>query len=150
MVILHVRGLHSGAWAPNRGDLPKLRPLSSGTPQLMRTSARQRKKLSGAPSRRARMVSRLNSPSAVLRMLFKWPRGYNPMSATSSTTPNSSWIGRDTPRVDGTQKVTGGAQYTSDFHFPGMLYAIPVEATIANGRLIELDTAVAEKMPGVQ
>jgi xanthine dehydrogenase YagR molybdenum-binding subunit len=59
-------------------------------------------------------------------------------------------IGRDTPRVDGPRKVSGMAQYTSDFHFPGMLYAVPVEATIANGRVIKLDTAAAEKMPGVR
>ena len=46
--------------------------------------------------------------------------------------------------------MTGRAQYTSDFHFPGMLYAVPVEATIANGRVVELDTDAAEKMPGVR
>ena len=45
----------------------------------------------------------------------------------------ASPIGRDTPRVDGPLKVTGTAQYASDFHFPGLLYAVPVEATIANG-----------------
>jgi xanthine dehydrogenase YagR molybdenum-binding subunit len=59
-------------------------------------------------------------------------------------------IGRDTPRVDGPQKVTGKAQYTSDFRFPGMLYAVPVEATIAKGRVEKIDTAAAEKMPGVR
>src|ERR1043165_264213 len=59
-------------------------------------------------------------------------------------------IGRGTPRVDGPLKVTGTARYTSDFHFPGMLYAVPVEATIANGRVVKLDTAAAEKMPGVR
>src|SRR6266481_4809657 len=59
-------------------------------------------------------------------------------------------IGRDTPRVDGPFKVSGTAQYTADFHFPGMLYAVPVEATIANGRVVKLDTAVAERMPGVR
>jgi xanthine dehydrogenase YagR molybdenum-binding subunit len=42
------------------------------------------------------------------------------------------------------------AQYAADFHFPGMLYAVPVEATIANGRVVKLDTAPAEKMPGVR
>jgi xanthine dehydrogenase YagR molybdenum-binding subunit len=52
--------------------------------------------------------------------------------------------------VDGPVKVTGMAQYTSDFHFPGMLYAVPVEATIANGRVVKLDAAAAEKMPGVR
>src|SRR5262249_9950841 len=58
-------------------------------------------------------------------------------------------IGRPTPRVDGPVKVTGKAQYTSDFHFPGLLYAVPVEATIANGRVVKLDTAAAEKMLGL-
>ena len=38
-------------------------------------------------------------------------------------------LGIDTPRIDGPQKVTGIALYTSDFRFPGMLYAVPVEAT---------------------
>lgn len=59
-------------------------------------------------------------------------------------------IGRRTPRVDGPLKVSGRAQYASDFHFPGMLYAVAVEATIANGRVVKLDTATAEKMPGVR
>jgi xanthine dehydrogenase YagR molybdenum-binding subunit len=67
-----------------------------------------------------------------------------------TVTETASPIGRDTPRVDGPRKVSGVAQYTSDFHFPGTLYAIPVEATIANGRLLKLDTSVAEKMPGVR
>ncbi len=59
-------------------------------------------------------------------------------------------IGRSTPRVDGPLKVSGLAQYTSDFQVPGQLYAVPVEATIANGRVDKLDTAAAEKMPGVR
>ena len=62
----------------------------------------------------------------------------------------ASPIGRDTPRVDGPLKVTGTAQYASDFHFPGLLYGVPVEATIANGKITKLDTAAAEKMPGVR
>src|SRR5580765_4247462 len=68
------------------------------------------------------------------------------MTETSTTSP----IGRDTRRVDGPRKVSGVAQYTSDFHFPGLLYAVPVEATIANGKVIKLDTAAVEKMPGVR
>ena len=62
----------------------------------------------------------------------------------------TSPIGSDTLRIDGPRKVTGLAQYTSDFNFPGMLYAVPVEAIIANGKLVALDTAAAEKMPGVR
>src|SRR6266516_6159705 len=69
---------------------------------------------------------------------------------TTQETPTTSPIGRKTPRVDGPLKVSGMAQYASDFHFPGMLYAVPVEATIANGRVVKLDTAAAEKMLGVR
>jgi xanthine dehydrogenase YagR molybdenum-binding subunit len=69
---------------------------------------------------------------------------------TTQRIPTTSPIGRDTPRVDGPRKVSGMAQYTSDFHFPGMLYAVPVEATIANGRVVKLDPAAAERMPGVR
>ena len=71
------------------------------------------------------------------------------MSATQDI-PTKSPIGRSTPRVDGPLKVTGMAKYTSDFNFPGQLYAVPVEATIAKGRVVLVDTAVAEKMPGVR
>ena len=70
--------------------------------------------------------------------------------ATPQQLPANSPVGRDTRRIDGPFKVTGSAQYTSDFRFPGMLYAVPVEATIANGRILKLDTATAEKMPGVR
>ena len=70
--------------------------------------------------------------------------------ATTQETSTTSPIGRKTPRIDGPLKVSGVAQYASDFHFPGMLYAVPVEATIANGKVVRLDTSTAEKMPGVR
>ena len=70
--------------------------------------------------------------------------------ATSGSSTTGSPIGRATPRIDGPLKVSGTGEYAADFHFPGMLYAVPVEATIANGRIIKLDTAAAEKMPGVR
>ena len=54
------------------------------------------------------------------------------------------------PRVDGALKVSGTAMYTSDHVFPGMLYAVPVCATIANGTVTSIDTSRAETMPGVK
>src|ERR1700752_648708 len=68
--------------------------------------------------------------------------------AQQPTSPSP--IGRNTLRIDGPRKVTGLAKYASDFQFPGMLYAVPVEATIASGKLLTLDSAAAEKMPGVR
>src|SRR5436309_1057192 len=70
--------------------------------------------------------------------------------AAIQQTPTASPIGRKTPRIDGPLKVSGVAQYASDFHFHGLLYAVPVEATIANGKIRQLDTTAAEKMPGVR
>ncbi len=54
------------------------------------------------------------------------------------------------PRVDGPLKVSGAAMYSSDYNLPGMLYAVPVCATIARGTIQSLDTTRAEKMPGVK
>src|SRR5215471_1878747 len=72
------------------------------------------------------------------------------MAMAQQSTSSSSFIGRDTLRIDGPRKVTGLAKYASDFPFPGMLYAVPVEATIASGTLLALDTTFAEQMPGVR
>ncbi len=54
------------------------------------------------------------------------------------------------PRVDGSLKVTGKAKYTSDHNLSGMLYAVPVCATIAKGSITALDASKAEGMPGVK
>ncbi len=54
------------------------------------------------------------------------------------------------PRVDGPLKVSGVAMYTSDHNLPGMLYAVPVCATIAKGSITALDTTRAQQMPGVK
>src|SRR5438105_14316644 len=71
------------------------------------------------------------------------------MPTTQETSATSS-IGRDTQRVDGPLKVTGKAQYASDYHFPGLFYGVPVEATIAKGKVTKLDTAAAEKLRNVR
>jgi xanthine dehydrogenase YagR molybdenum-binding subunit len=61
----------------------------------------------------------------------------------------SKIIGVATRRIDGPQKVSGVAMYASDHHFPDLLYAWPVCATIAKGSITHLDTAEAAKMTGV-
>src|ERR1700734_1808885 len=59
-------------------------------------------------------------------------------------------IGTDVPRVDGALKVSGRAGYASDSHFPGMLYAVPVCSTIANGKITGLEISAASQMAGVR
>jgi xanthine dehydrogenase YagR molybdenum-binding subunit len=69
---------------------------------------------------------------------------------TSSAAHSMTVIGKSRTRIDGPLKVTGSAQYTSDHGFPGMLYAVPVGATIASGIVETVDTARARQMPGVR
>jgi len=59
-------------------------------------------------------------------------------------------IGTGHPRVDGPLKVSGAAKYSSDYHFPGLLYAVPVCATIARGEVAAIDDDAAAHMPGVR
>src|SRR5713101_2768407 len=149
-----MRASHWAAWGPNPGVPPRLRPRSPASLPTQPTSARRRKRLCATPNRRARTSLRSNSPGGASRTHCNSPRQADSTEganmATTQNSPIVSPIGRSTPRVDGPLKVSGTAQYTSDFHFPGMLYAVPVEATIANGRVVKLDTAAAQKMPGVR
>ncbi len=74
------------------------------------------------------------------------------MPIASSTLPPRMTLepGSRQPRIDGQLKVTGTAIYTSDHNLPGMLYAVPVCATIASGTITNLDPSRALSMPGVK
>src|SRR5207248_11199244 len=132
----------------------KPRTSSPASLPMRRTSGAPQKLHSAAPKRRAKTDSRLNWQGDAWRTLCKPLRTVNPpkeetMPATKRSA-SASPIDRDMVRVDGPLKVSGQAQYTSDLHFAGLLYAVPVGATIANGELTGLNTEVAEKMPGVR
>jgi xanthine dehydrogenase YagR molybdenum-binding subunit len=58
-------------------------------------------------------------------------------------------IGQPVSRVDGRQKVTGGATYAAEFDVPGQAHAAIVRSTVANGRIASIDSAAAERAPGV-
>lgn len=58
-------------------------------------------------------------------------------------------IGRPVSRVDGRQKVTGQAIYAAEFDQPNQAYAAVVRSTIPAGRLAFLETAAAERAPGI-
>jgi xanthine dehydrogenase YagR molybdenum-binding subunit len=75
--------------------------------------------------------------------------GAAPKAIDPSAPPPSEIIGAMVPRVDGPLKTTGTARYASDFNFPGMVYAVPVRATVANGTIRSIDSTAAEAMPGV-
>src|SRR5215471_4669469 len=75
-----------------------------------------------------------------------------------ANTPDYSWppkssrkvIGTSPKRLDGPQKATGRAKYTSDLNFKGMLFAVYLSSPHAHARITSIDTSAAEKTPGVK
>jgi xanthine dehydrogenase YagR molybdenum-binding subunit len=61
----------------------------------------------------------------------------------------TSFIGQPVSRVDGRQKVTGRATYAAEFGVEGHAHGVIVRSTVANGRIASIDTAVAERVPGI-
>ena len=61
----------------------------------------------------------------------------------------TAFIGQPVSRVDGRQKVTGGATYAAEFEVPNVAHAAVVRSTMANGRIASIDSAAAERAPGV-
>jgi CO/xanthine dehydrogenase Mo-binding subunit len=59
-------------------------------------------------------------------------------------------VGIPSPRVEGEQKVSGGAVYAVDVVLPDMLWAKVSRSPIAHGRIKRIDIAKALKLPGVK
>src|SRR3954452_13582065 len=58
-------------------------------------------------------------------------------------------VGTPMSRVDGRLKVTGGARYAAEFQVKDVAYGALVLGTVAKGQVTKIDTAAAEKAPGV-
>ncbi len=61
-----------------------------------------------------------------------------------------SVIGKRLPRLDSIGKVTGDTKYTDDMLLPGMLYGKILRSPYSHARIIKIDTAKAERLPGVR
>lgn len=58
-------------------------------------------------------------------------------------------IGAPVSRIDGIAKVTGKATYSTDFPVKNIAYAVLFKSTIAAGTIRSIDSAAAERAPGV-
>jgi xanthine dehydrogenase YagR molybdenum-binding subunit len=58
-------------------------------------------------------------------------------------------IGQAIDRIEGLLKVTGAAQYTTDFAVKTAAYGYLIKSTIAAGRIVDIDASAAEKSAGV-
>ena len=61
-----------------------------------------------------------------------------------------SLVGKSHPRKDALAKITGTAMYTSDLRMPGLLCACVVRPPAHGLTLNSLDTAAAERIPGIR
>ena len=59
-------------------------------------------------------------------------------------------IGSRVPRPDGVDKVTGRARYGADAYAPGQLTGLVLRSPHAHARIKKIDTAKADKLPGVK
>src|SRR5438105_1069374 len=48
-------------------------------------------------------------------------------------------VGRNVPRAEGVEKVTGRARYVDDLTFPDMIFGATVRSTIAHGRIVAVE-----------
>ncbi len=58
-------------------------------------------------------------------------------------------VGQSIPRIDGREKVTGRAVYASDLKLPNMVHAKILRSSYAHARILRIDAARAQAMPGV-
>ncbi len=58
-------------------------------------------------------------------------------------------IGRNTPKVDGVEKITGRSRFGSDVRLPGTLVAKVLRSRYAHARINRIDTSRAKALPGV-
>ena len=59
------------------------------------------------------------------------------------------YVGNNTRRVDGVDKVTGRAKYTGDLEIPGMLYGHVLRSPYPHALIEDIDATAAESLPGV-
>jgi len=63
---------------------------------------------------------------------------------------SNKWIGRNTIRPDGAEKVTGRAAYAADTNMPGMIWGKVLRSPHPHARIRGIDTSKAEALPGVK
>ena len=61
-----------------------------------------------------------------------------------------SQIGRAVPKIDAPERATGRAIYIQDLELPRMLHGAILRADRVHARILSVDTARADRLPGVR
>jgi len=73
----------------------------------------------------------------------------DPAAAPRPSRAEGDVIGQSVRRKDAEAKVAGALHYADDLYAEGMLYARALHPTLPHAEVVVVDTAEAEKMPGV-
>jgi CO/xanthine dehydrogenase Mo-binding subunit len=72
------------------------------------------------------------------------------MTMAETMTASQTYVGTRTIRPDGVDKVTGRARFGADFNLPGQLIGRVLRSPHPHARILAIDTARAESLPGVK
>jgi CO/xanthine dehydrogenase Mo-binding subunit len=64
--------------------------------------------------------------------------------------PEARVLGKNYPRVDAADKVSGRSQYAGDVYLPGMLIGKVLKSNRPHARILRIDTSQAAQVPGVR
>jgi len=67
----------------------------------------------------------------------------------ATRTTQGGQVGRSIPRLEGSAKVTGRAEYVHNLRLPGMLWGKIFRSTVAHGRIRRIDASAARAVGGV-
>jgi aerobic carbon-monoxide dehydrogenase large subunit len=71
------------------------------------------------------------------------------MTSDAAPFTGAGYFGRPIKRREDPRLITGQGRYIDDIRMPGTLHMAVVRSPYANARVLRIDTAAAEKMPGV-
>jgi nicotinate dehydrogenase subunit B len=99
-----------------------------------------------------RITDPATNESLTYGQLTKGEKLVTTVSSAVPLIPAKDWkiAGTPIPKANGREFVTGKHQYPSDIVLPGMMYGKVLRPQAYNATLDTVDTAAAEKMPGVK
>jgi xanthine dehydrogenase YagR molybdenum-binding subunit len=97
-------------------------------------------------------VSQIEVPVGIVGVEVHSEQREVPEGTPPAWQPNASLqqVGKPTPRIDGIEKVSGRAHYTSDIVRPGQLIGKVLRSPHPHARIHRIDVSEALKMPGVK
>jgi len=133
---------------------PQLRTMAAAARQALieMAAAHWQVPTDGLKPAKAKIVDQQNSRSIAYGDLTRGENLVKVVSGAAKLTPASEWkiSGTAAPKVNGRDYVTGKHIFPSDMQRPGMLFGAVLRPDGFSATLVSLDSAEAEKLPGVK